>query len=395
MKHRFRINAALLGPTMVLAVVALLFSGILPFSLLSRSERKDERDVRRLLVLRSEQSSLTHASVDNIWELRTDGADLRRITDEPYGILEYAIAPDGARIVYIAPDGPLATAIWVVDRDGTTRARLSPSTEPALYASPAWSPAGDAILYVRRNLDAQRGATPSAGAGAASGVAVAGAPKIYAITPDGKQLGRVYGNGEEIGEAPVWSPDASRVAFREVFAQQGLTNLVILAFASAPIRVATGINTRIAWSPDGKWIAYDEGVTNRNGESRIVLVRADGVGRSPLFPGEEQQDVAPAWSPDGQTLAFLRRASGPPPANAVAVVREVWHATKDGRNLRRLFGGDGRASSEPIWSPDGQMVASTRYAVSGTAERGVWLVNADGSRARQLLKNASSPIWLP
>lgn len=224
---------------------------------------------------------------------------------------------------------------------------------------------------------------------------VAGAPKIYAITPGGKHLGRVYGNGEEVGEGPVWSPDASRVAFREVFAQQGLTNLVILPFSADPVRVATGVNTRIAWSPDGKWIAYDEGVVNGNGGSRIVLMRADGVGRTPLFAGEAQRDVAPAWSPNGQTLAFLRRTSGPLLTDAVAAVREVWRATRDGHDPRRLFGGDGRASSEPLWSPDGRMVASTRYSVSGVVERGVWLVNADGSRARQLLKGASSPTWLP
>lgn len=116
--------------------------------------------MRSLLALRPEPPSRTHGPIDNLWELRTDGSDLRRITDEPNGVLEYSIAPDGARIVYIAPDGPLATAMWVVERDGTMHIRLSPAAEPAPYSSPAWSPAGDAILYVRRNLDPQRGRRP-------------------------------------------------------------------------------------------------------------------------------------------------------------------------------------------------------------------------------------------
>ena len=220
---------------------------------------------------------------------------------------------------------------------------------------------------------------------------------IYATRPDGKPLGWVSGQGDEVGEAPVWSPGATHVALREVVPQINQTTLVISDFTADPVRIPIGTSTRTAWSPDGQWLVYDELGAGGDGGSHLVLLRADGTHRTVLFPGETHIDTAPTWSPDGQTLAFLRRTPGPPPQGTVAAMTEVWSATRDGHDMRRLFGGDQRASSEPLWSPDGHMLASTRYRISASSspERGVWVVNADESRARQLIKDATNPLWLP
>jgi Tol biopolymer transport system component len=373
---------AIVAPMVVLLVILLLFGGMLPFSPGPLRDRfSPNRDVvRQLLIVRAEPSVTTGAPIGNVWMIRSDGTGLRRITNAPDGVMEYTVDPQGARIAYITPDGPAATALWVTDLDGGAPSRLTSASDPAAYASPAWSPAGDRILYVRRDPTDEDGA-----------------PTIDAIRPDGTPLGRLPGQGDETGEAPVWSPDATHVAFREVVPQRNQTTLVISNFTANAVKIPIGTSTRATWSPDGQWLAYDELSAGGEGGSHLILLRADGTQRTVLFPGETHLDTAPAWSPDGQTLAFLRRTPGPPPLGAVAAMTEVWSTTRDGHDARRLFGGDQRASSEPLWSPDGRLLASTRYRISGSSspERGVWVVNADGSRARQLIKDATNPLWLP
>jgi dipeptidyl aminopeptidase/acylaminoacyl peptidase len=382
-----RPGPGLLGGTGVLLIAVLLYGGVAlrPFG----PSRAATGANRQLLVLRPE-SSPTGAPIHNIWAIRADGTGLRRVTDEAGEVLDFAVAPDGRRLVVVVRDGPVATALWRINSDGTARVRLTPASDPAVYTDPAWSPAGDLLLYVRRDLVTSR----APGAPATSAIPDVGVPRLWAMTPDGTPLKRVYGQADEVGEAPVWSPDGSTVVFREALAQQGGTDLIFTDLASTPITVPSGIIAHTTWSPDGQWVAYDEIPPGGDGRSQIALIRADGTGRRPLFATPNGYDTSPAWSPDGSSLAFVRRSAAPPPAGAVAAVGEVWAATRDGRIGRRLFGDAPLGTEDLSLSPGGEMLAATRYTVVGAAERGVWVVDADGSRARELVKDATHATWL-
>jgi Tol biopolymer transport system component len=65
---------------------------------------------------------------------------------------------------------------------------------------------------------------------------------------------------------------------------------------------------------------------------------------------------------------------------------ELYVINADGTGLRRLTDG-----IDPIWSPDGQQVAYTRYR----DPRGVWVINADGSGAHLVFawSQARWPSW--
>lgn len=390
-----RLGPGLVGGTIVLVVMVLLSGGWLPLPFGASATTPPGATAQKsaqILILRPETAA-SGAPVTNIWAIRADGTGLRRVTDESEAVLDFAVSPDGSHLIYVARDGLGATALWRIGSDGAGRTRVSPPADPAVYSDPAWSPAGDVILYTRRDLIYPGSPIGAVRPTSSSAVPAVGVPRIWAMTADGITRRKVYGVGDDEGEVATWSPNGAVVAFRAGNGTQLMTEVAMTDLTHDPVIVPTRTISHVSWSPDGGWLAYDE--IGPNNKSRIALIRADGTGKRPLFADSSASDTAPTWSPDGTRLAFLRPPQEGQPADAVSVAFEVWTATQDGQLGRRLLGGDGRASEGLVWSPGGQMLAATRYTVSGVAARGVWIVGADGSGARELLADATHPTWIP
>jgi tricorn protease len=59
---------------------------------------------------------------------------------------------------------------------------------------------------------------------------------------------------------------------------------------------------KVAWSPDGRWIAY---VSDRTGEDEIYLAPQDGLGKEqPITTGHQGFMFTPVWSPDSKKIAW-------------------------------------------------------------------------------------------
>ena len=103
---------------------------------------------------------------------------------------------------------------------------------------------------------------------------------------------------------PSQSPDGKRLAF------SALTHLYLMDTPKGtPYRVNSGDDREFhpAWSPDGQWLAY---VTWSTDGGHIWKVRVDGQGsprRLTQAPGYYRH---PVWSPDGQRIVALRGTTG-------------------------------------------------------------------------------------
>ena len=62
------------------------------------------------------------------------------------------------------------------------------------------------------------------------------------------------------------------------------------------------------WSPDGRRIAF---TTNRDGNTELYVMNADGSGQRRLTRTPERFEGNPAWSPDGSRIAFQREGLKP------------------------------------------------------------------------------------
>ena len=101
-------------------------------------------------------------------------------------------------------------------------------------------------------------------------------------------------------QAPVESPDGKRVVF------SALTHLYVMDLPSgSPKRLTDDRNREFqpAWSPDGQWLAY---VTWSVEGGQIWKARADGTGSPQQLTHVPAYYRDPVWSPDGQRIVALR-----------------------------------------------------------------------------------------
>jgi Tol biopolymer transport system component len=107
----------------------------------------------------------------------------------------------------------------------------------------------------------------------------------------------------------------------------------------------------ISWSPDGRWIATIA-LAPESGANEISLVSTTNGEIRPLTdPPPGQADVNPSFSPDGSTLVFVR-AFGNSSSIFLMPVRSNMTAGKP--EMLALTGFEKALNGAPVWTPDGR-----------------------------------------
>jgi len=241
-------------------------------------------------------------------------------------------------------------------------------------ADPRISPDGTTVAYVVTGVDE----TANAYRGA-----------IWLAALDGSAEPRQFTAGAKRDAEPRWSPDGATLAFASNRDGEEM-QLYVVPVAGGEARKLTSLKedvTQPAWSPDGTTIvfvarvpdsAYDEKDEKRRQPRRftrlqyklddvgwtvdrpqhLFTVRADGSSEPAQLTSGDAEDFAPAWSPDGATLAFI---SARQPDWDLEPVNDIYLVGAEGGEPRRLTQGGG-SFGRLSWSPDGTRLAATRYA---------------------------------
>ncbi len=254
--------------------------------------------------------------------------------------------------------------IWAMDYDGSNQHQLTHIKSISL--TPRWSPDASRIAFTC--FVPFRGVT---------------SPQIciYSALSD-KLISFPRYRGSS--SSPAFSPDGSQLAF---MSSQGGDPQIYLTDSNGGglkrITFAAGVSTSPAWNPKtGKQIVF---VSDRAGDPVLYLANSDGTDVQRLDMPDMGYVVDPAWSPNGQLLAFSwRRPNGNFDIYIMDIVsRQLVELTRDaGRNER------------PSWAPDGRHLT---FESTRTGTRQIWSMLADGSLPRQLSFEGQneSPNWSP
>jgi dipeptidyl aminopeptidase/acylaminoacyl peptidase len=190
------------------------------------------------------------------------------------GVADPRISPDGATVAYVvrAVDreaNGYRSAIWLAALDGSSEPRRLTSGEKR-DAEPRWSPDGARLAFT-----SNRGGKVS---------------QLYVMPVDGGEALRLTSLKEDV-EHPVWSPDGSTIAF--------VARVRDAAYDEEDDerRVPRRI-TRLQYKLEHVGWTVDR-------PQHLFAVRADGSSAPVQITAGDFEDTAPAWSPDGSTIAFV------------------------------------------------------------------------------------------
>jgi Tol biopolymer transport system component len=226
--------------------------------------------------------------------------------------------------------------------------------------------------------------------------------ELYVMNVDGSGKRPLVRHASSLGPEPfghVWSPDGLKLAFGKrlgpAIGQCRVchTEIFVIDADGSGQRNLTGNlgGDTPAWSPDGQTIAFS--TTRENSfNPNLYVMNADGSGQRRVTQ-DAMHVWGSSWSPDGRRLAFVSCIPNPGTC-------DIYVSNVDGSSQQQLTNNPG-PSQNPAWSPDGQSIAFQRIRMSSVprdVSTELYLMNADGSGQRKLARMSNSDglfSWSP
>ena len=319
-------------------------------------------------------ASAATASADGPRPLQPEDIALLRTVGDPQ------VSPDGGSVVYTVGTMDLAKDkrainLWLAKWDGSENRALTSGDNKQTH--PRWSPDGKTLAFLSSRTDEheddQVWLLPIDGGEAERVTEIKGGVEDFAWSPDARRLVLVVHDpdprdpdGHEKDKKTVPPIVIDRFQFKqdmEGYLTDRYRHLRLLDLGTRKVENLTdGKHDDVlpAWSPDGQEIAF---VTKRgpdpdrteNWDVYVIAAQAGASERqlttSPENDGIPESESAPVWSPDGQSIAYLHGAD---PKKIEYGVQTVAVIPSKGGEARVLAASLDRNVIQPRWTSDGK-----------------------------------------
>lgn len=291
-------------------------------------------------------------------------------------VLDYSISADGRAIFFSTRDGS-NSQLYRLERNGSVP-QLLHRFENGQVGSVQLSPSGEFFAFELMDFRESKVKT-----------------HIWLLPNDGNPQAVPLRLPDDGGpsEMPLWSSrnvlayyDQSAQRYRFYDPQPGQE--------IASVACQTG--EQGAWMPDGESFVFPE-ITPSSGPnppaSHLLRFQLTTGNLENISQKMNAEDTSPAFSPDQRWLVFARKYLDP---LQWTPGRQIWLMNLATGEMRPLLQEAAYNHYAFAWSPDSGWIAFVRFnQMDPTQPPELWMINADGSQPRQLMKGGYAPQWMP
>ena len=296
----------------------------------------------------------------NVYVGLVHGGNLVRITSDSNLESAPSWSPDGTTLAYARLNESGVWDIWEAPALGGTPRRVILNA-----ADPTWSPDGRSLAYFNP---------------------VDGAIWVCGVSGESGHLAVPPWQAGDWNTQPRFSPDSRKLSFAARYSDGApYGELGVADLDSGKTLLLTHDNALAlspAWSPDGRFIYF---ASSRGGTINIWKIAAEGGDPQQITAGEGD-DADLDVSSDGKRIVFgtLRQK--------IAIAQLDLQAKSEEEGTKILISDPARNQFAPAYSPDGKSLAYFTN-LKGAEREAIWVSNANGSNAQALVEDSRNNVF--
>ncbi len=327
----------------------------------------------RIVYISPAQPTATNR-IPNLW-LVMPGSQPVQITHSIYGVVDFAVSPDGTRIAFSQPDSTGKTDLFLLNIADNAVRQITRCVDAPCRA-PDWSPDGRRFVYERADST-----NPDSDV------------RAWLLDLSTLQTAPLFSESQWLGKAPHWSPDGTMITLYD----RSAGGIFLVNVTSGERSELPTLEDYSGVFAPGKstLLAFDQLAMTPEGAIRQLIVAnytTHTIQQLRPSDGSLADDPAAAWNPDGVHLAVMRRYMDARTTPA-SQVYELDARTGD---AVPLVVDPQYAHGALSWSPDGAQLLMQRYPLNvPNGQTGIWTYDLQDKQLSQVADNGFFPQWLP